>query len=635
VAELPDRSRLSSDEIDAHYRQRMESHAEERHRLTSRDRSLSIARGLLFLIIVILSIAALSAPLLWWTVAAVAVLFLVLAGWQEQVAARRHQISRLQLLHERQLARRHRQWERLGPMDFPVPSDRQAIARDLDLFGARSLFAWLCQAHTPMGRRMLRDWLLYPAEREEVLERQRLVAALAAEFDWREELQLHGMLLESLEPRENRGELATDQFLEWAEGPQWLAQRRWLKALSWIVPVSAILLLLALFSGAMTANTAVSLGLLLAIFSMTLNVMFTGRIHDTFDQISGRSDRVRHYQGMLDVATRLPERVGPLPVGSAGLRQVSRQGLDRLARLHRIIRIANARRDGLLGIFHLAAQIVFLWEVHLLARLEAWQQRWGSESRQWFESIGRLEALASLAAVAYDHPHWTFPVINPSAKEIEAQQLGHPLLAETERVTNDVRVGPGGTFVLVTGSNMSGKSTLLRTVGLNSVLAQAGSVVCAGRLVLPPLEIETSIRIADSLADGVSLYLAELRRMKEIIDRARQLNGGPRRLLYLLDEILHGTNSRERQVAVERVVKHLLDQGAIGMVSTHDLELASVPGLQNHCHPVHLRETLYWEGNRRNMSFDYKLHPGLSTTTNALVLLEMVGLTTADSEPSP
>lgn len=625
----------SSDDIESRYRKCVTRYADERAELVGRDRRLSVSRGLVFLVLAVLAIAAFTSPLLWWFVGVGGLGFLVLAGMHEQIARRLQEVTHLQWMHERQLARRNRQWDQIPLVEVPIPHEKEALARDLDLFGPRSLFQWLCVAHTPMGRTTLRDWLLTPADRATIEERQRLVASLAREFDWREELQLHGMLLQAGEStaKLRRGERpGVDEFLEWAEGPRWLSALGWLKGAAWLIPASFLALPILFVTGILPPSAAAACFLLLVLCSLAINVVFTGRIHDTFDRISGSRDRVRHYQGMLTVVTRLPDRVGQVPMEAEGLREVSREGLQRLAQLHRILRWVNARRDALFGILHMIAQLLLIWEVHLLSRLEAWQDRWGRESRRWFAAIGQLEALASLAAVAYDHPNWSFPHVETSLGRVEAEGLGHPLLSELSRVTNDIQVGPGGTFVLVTGSNMSGKSTLLRSVGINCVLAQAGCVVCARKFQLPPLEIETSIRVGDSLADGVSLYLAELRRMKDVVDRARQLRQGERRLLFLLDEILHGTNSRERQLAVERVVRHLVRQGAIGMVTTHDLELAAMPALQPHCQPVHLRETLYWEGNRRRMSFDYQLHPGLSTTTNALILLEMVGLDTDGEE---
>jgi DNA mismatch repair ATPase MutS len=194
-------------------------------------------------------------------------------------------------------------------------------------------------------------------------------------------------------------------------------------------------------------------------------------------------------------------------------------------------------------------------------------------------------------------------------------------------VANDVAIGPPGTFLMVTGSNMSGKSTLLRAVGANVVLAQAGAPVCAEQLTLPPILLATSMRIHDSLADGVSFYMAELRRLKQIVDAAREQTADTKRvLLYLLDEILQGTNTAERQIAVRRVLAHLLAEGAIGAISTHDLQLAADSTLSKAGQTVHFRETIHSESGRQEMTFDYRLREGLATTSNALKLLEIVGL---------
>ncbi len=190
-----------------------------------------------------------------------------------------------------------------------------------------------------------------------------------------------------------------------------------------------------------------------------------------------------------------------------------------------------------------------------------------------------------------------------------------------------MEVGPSGTVLLVTGSNMSGKSTLLRAIGLNAILAEAGGPVCAADLQLPSLTVTTSMRIQDSLEDGVSFFMAELKRLKSIVDQATEFTGrDDRTLLYLLDEILQGTNSVERHLAVARVLSHLVSKGAIGAVSTHDLELAQSSELADCCRAVHFRETLHGDEGRERMTFDYQLHSGVATTTNAMKLLEMVGL---------
>ena len=195
------------------------------------------------------------------------------------------------------------------------------------------------------------------------------------------------------------------------------------------------------------------------------------------------------------------------------------------------------------------------------------------------------------------------------------------------RLANDVEVGPSSSFLLVTGSNMSGKSTLLRSVGLNVLLAQAGGPVCASQCRLPPTEIATSMRVADSLARGVSFYMAELQRLKQVVDHADRLRDeSSRTLLYLLDEILLGTNSAERHIAVVRVMHHLLEAHTIGAISTHDLSLADSEELAGACQPVHFREQIVTRDGCDEMTFDFVLRPGVATTTNALKLLEMVGL---------
>jgi energy-coupling factor transporter ATP-binding protein EcfA2 len=209
---------------------------------------------------------------------------------------------------------------------------------------------------------------------------------------------------------------------------------------------------------------------------------------------------------------------------------------------------------------HVVLQAVLLWDVHVAAAVERWRRDAGRHVRGWFAALGETEALAALATLAHDNPAWVLPTVTDDAAVLEAAALGHPLLAEAARVANDVRVGPPGTVLLVTGSNMSGKSTLLRAIGLNAVLAQAGGPVCATRLSTPRLAVMTSVVVHDALAEETSLFLAELRRVKRIVDAARAATATPGAptVLYLLDEVLHGTNSAERRVATRAVLSHLL-----------------------------------------------------------------------------
>jgi DNA mismatch repair ATPase MutS len=312
-------------------------------------------------------------------------------------------------------------------------------------------------------------------------------------------------------------------------------------------------------------------------------------------------------------------------------REATKRGggvLLRMRELTMVSTLAGIRHSALMFIFvYLPLQIALLYDFHVLNLIEKWQQKYGKYARDWFTALGEFEALSSLAALAYDYPAWALPRVDQSECQYQASGIGHPLLPDDARVANDVQVGPAGAFLLVTGSNMSGKSTLLRTIGVNTVLAQAGAPVCARQLLMPPVMLATSMRIHDSLESGVSFYMAELMRLKSIVDMAAQFEKrSDRTLLYLLDEILQGTNSKERHIAVVRVLHHLLQHGAIGAVSTHDLELARSQPLTKACHAVHFRETLHDHDADQPMTFDYRLRPGVATTSNALKLLEIVGL---------
>jgi DNA mismatch repair ATPase MutS len=260
------------------------------------------------------------------------------------------------------------------------------------------------------------------------------------------------------------------------------------------------------------------------------------------------------------------------------------------------------------------------WDLLVELRLRRLAARIGPHIRDWIAVIGRIEALAAFGNAAALNQDWTWPDVSTDADALEANALGHPLLPSNRMVPNDVTVGPPGTVLIVTGSNMAGKSTLLRAMGLNVVLARAGGPVCAASLIVPNYPVWSSVRIQDSLEQGVSLYMAELLRLKQIVVAARS---GP--ILYLLDEILHGTNTSERRIAARSVIRQLIGARSIGVVSTHDLELVDA-NLEGPAECVHLVDQIVDGPDGPEMVFDYTLRPGLAPTSNALRLLELVGL---------
>lgn len=505
------------------------------------------------------------------------------------------------------------------------------LVRDLSLLGHASLFELLGTAHTPPGRNTLAAWLLGPAPPATVLERQAAVAELAPELDFRQQLEARTLSMAGISPD-------VEAFLKWAESPPWLLARPWLVWLArFLVLATSVALTLHILDiqeflatapqgtppGALLAALVPSgpLALVLTI-NIVLSYVMSGRLAESFDRLEAREREFQLYAEALELVPTQPFREAPLRRLAAELTPSGRTAHRWMEILQGRIGLVDARHSGIL---HFFLQTLVLWDFHTLWLMERWQQDAGPHVRRWLTALGEMEALCALAALKHDNPGWAFPRVAETQDRFAARALGHPLLSEAKRVTNDVELGPPGTFLLVTGSNMSGKSTLLRSIGVNAVLAQAGGPVCAEELAMPPVDLATSILVEDSLEDGVSFFLAELHRIRAVVDAADRAHGAGRTVLYLLDEILRGTNSQERQVAVRRVILHLLRQGAIGAVSTHDLQIAEIPELAESVRPVHFRETLH-PGGDPPMTFDYVMRPGVATTTNALRLMELVGL---------
>lgn len=606
----------------ATYRSRRDGFAAEREREAGLSRRFSTARLGVFLA----GVAALAVILFRagrppsWAVATAGgclLCFLVLVRLHDRVIRRERRAAALVELQEAALARLGRRFAEL-PVPAPPPGAAETpLARDLDLFGRSSLFQLLGTAATPPGRHCLARWLLTGADPTEVRRRQAAVGELAPQLAWRQDLALAGSSLAGIEA-------GVEPFLRWAEGEPYLLARPWLLWLARGLTLAS----LALFALVVAGVVPWSLWALLAITNLVANYRAAQHSHAIFDRVEAGEAGFLAYAQALRLACG-PAFAAPL---LAELQRRLGRGTETapaaMERLHRLVTLADARHSSLV---HGLLTAFVLWDFHVLARLEAWQRSAGRQARTWLEALGEMEALAALAELAFQHPDWVMPsFVEAAPARLDAEALGHPLLANEARVANDVSVGPAGTFLLVTGSNMSGKSTLLRALGVNAVLAQAGGPVCARALALAPCRVATSILVEDSLASGVSFFLAELKRLKAIVDLARAEHAMPagegRAVLFLLDEVLRGTNSAERRIAVRRVVLHLASLGAFGAVTTHDLALAEETELAAIATPVHFRETVHAPGEGPAMTFDYRLRPGLATTVNALRLLALVGI---------
>ena len=514
------------------------------------------------------------------------------------------------------LARLVRDWNALPEVAGPcLDPDTHPYARDLDLFGHASLSKWIGRPATAEGAARLWHWLLAPAPAGIVTDRQRAVDELAARRDWRESLDIEGVRTVA-PPHELR------RLLDWAEGSD-RAVPPSMQIVAIVLPLATWILAALFFTGV----TDAAWWLITLLLSIVLSFGFAVRMYPVFDRVTVGQRALDGYARMLSLtcdtawtAPSLAQLKGQMCIGGAAPTAVAK--IARLAGWSEL-RIGAA-------LLHFPVQVLTLWDFHIYFAMERWRARWGRHVRGWIEALGSFDALAALARVRADEPGWVMPRVDPSVTALTATALGHPLIAGDRRVDNDVQVGPPGSTLLITGSNMSGKSTLLRAIGLNAVLAQAGAPVCAASFSMPPADLHSSIRVQDSLELGLSYFMAALARLKQIVDAAEKRDTATAAgadapvLLYLLDEVLQGTNSVERGLAVRAVVRHLLDAGAIGVMTTHDLALAGEEPLASAAILAHFSEQVHADGT---MTFDYRLRPGLATSTNALRLMQLIGIT--------
>ena len=595
------------------YSARAERHT--RARDAERRVSLSLSRWRLATVLPALAFLVVAiergAPLFFAASAALFLIFFFLVVRHARVDERASWFEALRVVNARAVARIERKWEALPPAEPPDPvSEAHAYAVDLDVFGRASLFQWLGPAATAAGSATLSRWLLGPAQPDEIRQRQLAVEELAPRQEWREHFAAFGAVDSQATP------LPVGGFLTWAESRTPLLpyfgviQRRDVRAHR--VDVDPHRAACHRRVAGAVAHPARPWADPLVRHGVRHPPRVRCRRHGTSGRCAStrRSSRTSPARGSrCSKLASLQERLGshsePAPAA--------------MRRLNRILGFAELRHGS--ALLHFPIQAVTLWDFHVLFALERWRRSTGPHVRDWLEAAGEMDALACLSAVRDDNPSWCQPRI-VEERVLRATALGHPLIPDNRRVSNDVSLGPPGSVLLITGSNMSGKSTLLRAIGLNAVLAQAGAPVCAADFQMPAADLHTSIRIHDSLELGISYFMAALARLKSVVD-AGEREPGDRVMLYLLDEILQGTNSVERGMAVQAVARHLLAAPAIGAITTHDLGVAEEEPLRSSSVLVHFTETVDEAGT---MSFDYTLRPGLATSRNAMRLMKLIGI---------
>jgi hypothetical protein len=488
----------------------------------------------------------------------------------------------------------------------------RTLADDIDLFGRASLFQRISVAHTRFGRSSLAAALVAEPDPAGIARRQAAVRALAPELELRQRIEaLASALTRGKSGPTVAAALDPEPLLRWAESAPRLLPRKGLIWAARLLTAANVALLGAAWVGLIPGSYV------LGPLTLSLLVLFASRgdTHAAFAAVATREGALAGYGELLSSIETSNAQSELLDELRARLRQGNGTPSRAMAQLRSAVSYFELRYQGLVYPF---ANLLLLWDVHCAVKLEHWQERYGKAARDWFNVLGELEGLSSLAGLAFDEPSFCFPTLVSDAR-FEAQGLAHPLIPAATRVGNDVSLTGPGTALLVTGSNMSGKSTLLRSMGVACALAYSGGPVCAARFELGSVRLATSLRIRDSLEEGVSHFYAELGKLKAVLDATPE----PLPVFFLLDEILHGTNSRERQIGARWILSQLLDRGALGAISTHDLELCRLPPEQmSHVKLVHLREDVQGQ----EMTFDYRLREGSVSEGNALRLMRRIGI---------
>jgi hypothetical protein len=535
----------------------------------------------------------------WWPMATW-LGFGALAVHHARVLQRGDRARRAAGVYEKGLQRLNHEWAGTG-RDGAAFLEGHPYARDLDLFGGASLFELLNTARTEAGETTLAGWLSGGANRSEVLQRQEAVAELRPLVDFREDVAV----LAAESPVGRTGALGRWSAARSANLPSYLG-----------VAFAACAIVTATLAGLVYADV-ISLGWLLAwiLVEISFAALWRGPIHHLLHAIETPERDLGLLSELLARIEREPFKSARLAAFHSALCPGGMTPSRRIARLRSLVSWSDSTHNLLFG----PIAYVLLVKPQVAVAINSWHRTYGPAVGEWLRIVGELEALSALATYAFEHPADPFPDLVDRGPLFNAQGIGHPLIAEGVAVRNDVHVGGDGPrVVIVSGSNMSGKSTLLRSVGVNVVLALAGGPVRATALRMSEFVLGATLRIDDSLQEGRSRFYAEILRIHTIVDAAR----GPVPLLFLLDEILHGTNSHDRRIGAEAIVRALVNQGAVGFVTTHDLALTELAATLDGAVNTHFEDRL----EKGAMVFDYKMRPGVVEHSNALALMRAIGL---------
>jgi len=530
--------------------------------------------------------------------------FLVLVLWHQKVRMRKDYIRALYESHVQALKRLAGEWKSFSDCGDDFKDPAHPYSEDLDLFGLGSLFQWINIAKTFRGRETLKEALTQPPEElKTIKKKQEAIQELARNLAWRQRFMAEAGLTK--QPM-----ISPKAIIEWAKtyDPSYLRPR--LIILARALPIITITFLLLYF-----LTSRVSFWYPLTGLVIQAIILFVGKQRGkALNAVYTYKESIKIYEKMLERFEKRAFQADYLQTLKKGL--YDRGGKAAFEQIRKLTGLADLIANRGNAMF-LIINILTLWDIQCMIALESWKEKSGRSLGRWVDTIAELEALSSLAIIHMDHPAWGLPEITAESSGIVAVNMGHPLLGNS--ICNDLSMERGAGILLITGSNMSGKSTLLRTIGINLVLAYAGAPVFAQRFRCSRLRIYTCMRVSDNLGENISSFYAELLRIKQVVS-ASKTEG---KIFFLLDEIFKGTNSQDRHAGAKVLIRQLSKVGAMGMVSTHDLELGDLERESDRkIRNYHFRE--YYKNDE--IHFDYKLRPGISTTRNAMYLIKMAGI---------
>ncbi|MCA9076350.1 MAG: hypothetical protein KDA93_15080 [Planctomycetaceae bacterium] len=584
------------------YTRRRATAVSDAQRLEAKDARFSTLRGLAFLTGLILTLLFLRESISgWWLV-------LVFAAFLTAVVLHLRVVSALTVAKRRVghyqagLDRLQGRWRGIGATGERYRDAAHVYTDDLDIFGDGSLFQQITAARTRLGEDQLADWFREPADCETILLRQQAILELRNDVELREQLALLNAKVHD--------DFDQNALLEWIGIPS-RPLRMAARVFAGLITLSTFALFLMWWFQNMLFS--------LLLISLAAQTLFLARyrklIMSTLTSVDDAGAGLAILEQVLDL---MENRRFESPLLIEIVERLRVDGVPPSQTIGQLNSLIGYLNNSLRNQFFAPLAVLLCLPLHLVHAIERWRESVGSHIPQWCSAVAEFEALVSLSRFTFEHPEYPFPQLSDEVKCFEATELGHPLLSKRECVANDVCLDEKTVLLLVSGSNMSGKSTLLRTIGTNVVLALTGAPVRAKSLRLSPFQLGTAMRISDSLQEGKSLFFAVLKRIKRVVDLA----DGERPLLFLLDEILQGTNSHDRRIGAEAVIRNLINGGAIGLVTTHDLALTDIadtlPGAKN----VHFADQL----KNGEMTFDYHLRHGVVEKSNAIELMRLVGL---------